>query len=367
MKVSKLFGCVLGLHVCIIAVLIVQPGCRTAQPPTQTYTQDSTTLPDIDDVADSTDGFRPTTVLSEGDGLDAAFNAGFDGGNEFSEFDNVTPIEPFGVEQTVDISGPSFKTYTVKRGDSLWSISKSYNVSLGELYAANGLNKDSVLRVGQQIQIPVDGSTATVSSVTPDAYQPTGYNQSSTTYTVRRGDTLSKIAKQYDTTVKAIKAANSKNSDVIQIGETLIIPVGGAAVAPPSVSSATTASSSSSRMHTVKAGEYPAKIAREYGMTTGELLAMNSITDPRSLQVGQQLKVSASGSAANVDSRTETIVAPAAVPTATVSTSPPPPLAEPVQITVVEADPLVEGEFTEVESDDIFDNAVEIPVIRLEE
>ena len=61
----------------------------------------------------------------------------------------------------------------------------------------------------------------------------------------------------------------------------------------------------------MKSGEYPATIARKYGMTTGELLALNGITDPRKLQVGQVLKVSGSGSAANVDSRTETVVAPA--------------------------------------------------------
>jgi LysM repeat protein len=399
MKVSKIFGCVLGLHLSIIAILIVQPGCQTGQPPTQTYTQNRTSpsslpsssqnraMPATVPGASRTSGdLIPATRAGERQGLDSAFNAGFDDGSDFgAEIDEVEPLEPLGDEsdpdmQTVNIAGPSLETYTVKRGDNLWSIAKRYKVSLNELYAANGLNKNSVLRVGQQIQIPVEGSSARVNTVTPDAYQPSNFNEASTTYTVRRGDTLSKIANQYDTTVRALKAANGKGSDMIRVGEELIIPVGGANTSAPAASSVSASTSvsapnisaSGSRTHTVKAGEYPAQIARMYGMTTGELLAMNSITDPRKLRVGQQLRVSGSGRAANVDSRTETVVAPApARPAPARSAATPAPQSAPstgpVEIRVVEADPLVEEEMTEIETDDIFDNAVEIPVIRLEE
>lgn len=394
MKVSKIFSCVLGLHVCIIAVLIVQPGCQSSQPPTQTspsantYRQDSTLSrplsSSVEGARRTSDGLIPATRVGPSDGLDSAFNAGISSGGEFSEFDSVAPLEPLPAGQTVSIAGPSYETYTVKKGDNLWSIAKRYDVSLNELYAANGLNKNSVLRIGQQIQIPVEGSVATVNMVSPDTYQPTGYNQSTTSYTVQRGDTLSRIANQFDTSVGAIKAANGKRSDLIRVGETLVIPVEGstsapvvapvvapvAAIGPPTP----TVSVSANRTHTVKAGEYPATIARQYGMTTNELLAINGITDPRKLQVGQVLKVSGSGSAENVDSRTETVVAPApAAPAPAVSPAAPAPAAPPmagggpIEITVVEADPLIEGEMTEIESDDLFDNAVEIPVIRLEE
>ena len=128
---------------------------------------------------------------------------------------------------------------------------------------------------------------------------------------------------------------------------------------------------SGSRTHTVKPGEYPATIARQYGMPTGELLALNGITDPRKLQVGQVLKINGSGSAANVDSRTETVVSPAPAPASPAPASPAPRVpvtsSGPVEIRVIEADPLVEGEATEIQTDEMFDGAVEIPVIRLEE
>jgi lipoprotein NlpD len=135
---------------------------------------------------------------------------------------------------------------------------------------------------------------------------------------------------------------------------------------------APSAASSGTRTHTVQSGEFPATIARNYGMTTGELLALNGITDPRKLQVGQVLKVSGSGSAANVASRTETVVSPAPATSFTRSTpavSTPRPAAStgPVEIRVIEADPLVEGEAIDIQTDEMFEGAVEIPVIRLED
>jgi len=405
MKVSKVFGCVLGLHFGVIAVLLVQPGCRTQQPPTQTqtYTQERTMKTSVQGAARTSGGLIEATRVGSGEGsgqgLNSAFNAGFDdgryapdsAGNEFNEFDNIAPIAPIASGgQTVQVSGSSFEAYTVKKGDNLWSIAKRYNVSLNELYAANGLNKNSVLRIGQQIQIPVEGGTATVNAVSADTYQPSSYNQGSTEYTVKTGDSLSRIAKQFDSSVRAIKAANGMTSDLIRVGEKIIIPVSGntggtssatPATPAPTITRAatsytapsvtyTSSATSGSRTHTVKSGEYPATIARKYGMTTGELLALNGITDPRKLQVGQVLKVSGSGSASNVDSRSETVVAPASATSTTlipaVSTSRTAPTSGPIEIKVIEADPLVEGEATDIQADEMFEGAVEIPVIRLE-
>lgn len=386
MKISKIFGCVLGLHACIIAVLIVQPGCQTAQPPTQTYTQDrAVTTPSYE--------FDRGAVSVGGDGsLDSAFNAGFEDEafaprNDVSSSETLEPIpslEPINEVSQVAIAGDSFETYTVKKGDSLWKISREHSVSLNDLYEANGLNKNSVLSVGQQIQIPVEGSSASIQSVTPDVYQPTGYNQNSATYTVEKGDNLTKIAKRFDSSVRAIRAANNKNSDVIRVGEVLVIPVGDeftpSTTYSPTTTPAPAPAVTNTDVHVVKAGEYPGVIAKKYGMTTKELLSINSISDPRRIQIGQRLKVSSTGSANNIATRTETVVS--ASPSVAVEPAPEPQVVE--EVTVIEADPLLEGEFQTVEIivadepvqavDTVeeveigpFENAVEIPVIRLEE
>ena len=386
MKVSKIFGCVIGLHLGVIAMLLVQPGCRTKQPPTRTYSQERTS-----------GGLIEVIGQGSGSGLDSAFNAGFDDGsaepddNDFSEFDAITPVAPLSDGgQTVPVAGPSFETYTVKKGDNLWTIARRSNVPLNELYAANGLDTTSILSIGQQLQIPVEGSTATVTAPSPDTYQPTSFNQGSTEYMVKRGDSLSKIANQFDTSVRAIKAANGLSSDLIRVGDKLVVPVSSSstgtsssmsAAPSDSISSSSTApsfSASGARTHTVKSGEYPGKIASQYDMTTDELLALNGITDPRKLQVGKVLKVSGSDSAANVDSpvpvvtTTEmqidspliTSVPEAAPSTTTTSTSTT--TTGPIQIKVIESDPLVEGEATEIEPDETFEASGLIPVIRLD-
>jgi len=367
MKISKVFGFVLCLHLGVIAVLIVQPGCGTTQPPTQMYQQNRTTGLVEQQLPES---LIPAT--SGDDLLDPVFNAGIDASEdsryapnrpdaEFAEFEEVTPqLEPI-VAETVDVAGPSFQAYTVKKGDSLWAISKRYNVSLNELYAANDLNKNSVLKIGQQIQIPVEGGTATVTTVAADAYQPSDYNMATETYTVKGGDNLSKIAVKYNTSVRALKAANNKTSDLIRVGEKLMIPVAGTSsgsstvTAPAPVAAVEASAISADGTHIVKAGEYPATIARQYGMTASELLAINGITDPRKMQIGQKLKVSSTDSAPNIVTKPATV---AAEEPAVVASSD-----GPIEIRVVDADPLVEEDIVDINTDALFENAVEIPVI----
>ncbi|MGJ8640933.1 MAG: LysM peptidoglycan-binding domain-containing protein [Opitutaceae bacterium] len=405
MKVSKIFGFVLCLHAGVGAVLIVMPGCRTAQPPTQTYKQDgrstaissssavkktapSTFRNGVKGASRSDSSLIEATRIDQGSTLDAAFNAGIEGdtfsnNQDFGEFDDIPAVEPIAPMVSdgpvVDIAGSGFKTYTVVKGDSLWAIAKRHSVSLNEVYAANGLSKNSVLKIGQQIQIPSEGGTAVVSTVTADTYQPSSHTSGSKSYTVKGGDNLSKIASQHGTTVRAIKAANGKTSDMIRIGEKLIIPVDGGTgfstssttVAPVSTTSVTTVApvaSGGSGTHTVRSGEYPASIASKYGMTSGELLALNGITDPRKLQIGQVLKVDGSGSAANMDTKTETVTSTTTLIPATFGTTSAPVASEgPVAIRVIEADPLVEDEAAIIDVDSEFEGVIEIPVIRLEE
>ena len=395
MKISKIFGFVLGIHLVLIAALVVQPGCRM-QPPSYNYLQSDYDQP-IASQSANTDAY-----ISNGQTdplLDPAFNSGLGVGEyepftptrpeeEFIEFEEITPKltpvlpEPAGPE--IAVMGPSFETHTVQKGDNLWAISRRYNCSLNDLYAANGLNKSSVLKVGQQIQIPVEGGTGTPSMVTADTYQPSGFNVTTRTHVVKAGDTLSRIALKYDTTLSVIKAANNKTSDLIRVGEKLLIPVNGATgtnstaptVSQPYVSSASSASAAdkASGIHIVKAGEYPAVIARKYDMTTADLLAINSINDPRKIQVGQRLKVSSSAGVSKTQPEAKVVPAlptiePVKVekPKATVSVKE---TNAPVEIRVLEADPLIESEEPEMDPADteaIFEDAVEIPVIRIEE
>jgi LysM repeat protein len=125
----------------------------------------------------------------------------------------------------IEVTGEAFDNYAVQAGDSMWAISKKFSLSLNDLLSANGMGETDVLAVGRVLRIPVQSTVAKVKTVTPDVYQPTGFNAATKNYEVVAGDSLSRIAQRFDTSVKAIKAANNKTSDMIRVGEKLLIPV----------------------------------------------------------------------------------------------------------------------------------------------
>src|SRR5690606_31509676 len=104
-------------------------------------------------------------------------------------------------------------TYTVKAGDTLYSIAKKYNVTVAALAKANNITNYNLIRVGQVLVIP---------GTTPPAPPPA----TTVKYTVKAGDTLYSIASKYNTTVAAIASANKiTNINLISVGQVLIIPV----------------------------------------------------------------------------------------------------------------------------------------------
>ncbi|MEY8847775.1 LysM peptidoglycan-binding domain-containing protein [Psychroserpens sp. XS_ASV72] len=93
--------------------------------------------------------------------------------------------------------------HIVKKGETLYSLSKRYNISVGKLLIANNLDT-TIIKVGQKLQIGTES--------TPD---------SNTIWTVSKGDTLFSIAKENNTTVNDIKDLNGLTSNVIKIGQKL--------------------------------------------------------------------------------------------------------------------------------------------------
>ncbi|WP_163970297.1 C40 family peptidase [Oceanobacillus halotolerans] len=117
--------------------------------------------------------------------------------------------------QNKEIPTTSNSQYTVKSGDSLWGISSKHNVSVDALRSTNNLDSDR-LQIGQTLVIPKGESGVTSPAVTPA--------QNTTSYTVTSGDTLSRIAKKYNTTVQQIKSTNNLTGDTIRLGQVLTVP-----------------------------------------------------------------------------------------------------------------------------------------------
>jgi LysM repeat protein len=113
-------------------------------------------------------------------------------------------------------------TYIVQRGDTLSSIALRHGVTIWELMQANGLASSQVIYAGQRLVIPGGGRAMPASAPAP---------ATSHTYVVRRGDSLSRIAQRFGTTVTALARLNGiANPSAIYAGQ--VLRVSGAAPAP---------------------------------------------------------------------------------------------------------------------------------------
>ncbi|MGQ5207998.1 peptidoglycan endopeptidase LytE [Bacillus subtilis] len=135
-------------------------------------------------------------------------------------------------------SSSSSSTYKVKSGDSLWKISKKYGMTINELKKLNGLKSD-LLRVGQVLKLK--GSTSSSSSSSSKVS-----SSSTSTYKVKSGDSLSKIASKYGTTVSKLKSLNGLKSDVIYVNQVLKVKGTSTSSSKPASSSSSSSSSKTS-------------------------------------------------------------------------------------------------------------------------
>ena len=174
------------------------------------------------------------------------------------------PIDTIDEEEDIVIEDNDFEemeeivTYTVKSGDTLYSIARSFGVSVDALKEANGL-VSNLLSVGQILEIPSSGDV----------------QETTVIYVVKKGDSLYSIARDYNTTVDTLKSLNNLTSNLLSIGQNIIVPV-------------TSGSGSSSLTYTVKSGDSLYSIARSYNTTVDELKKLNNLTS-NLLSIGQKL------------------------------------------------------------------------------
>jgi LysM repeat protein len=178
------------------------------------------------------------------------------------------------------------QTYKVERGDSLSAIARRFGVSVAEIKTANNLSTDTI-KVGQELLIPGAGVAAASFVVEGETSE----------YVVATGDSLSVIARRFGVSVAAIKAANNLSGDTIRIGQKLVIPAAGQVVpsAAPAPAPKAPAPAISGQTYTVQEGETLGGIANRAGVKVQDLMAVNNITDPRKLRVGQVLQIPVGG------------------------------------------------------------------------
>jgi LysM repeat protein len=193
------FFCVLAIHIIPITLALLMQGCRrqdaSAPEPvveTNTWTE-PTNYPDTNLVATN-----PTTY--------------------------TPPAEPVSVPSYQ----PGSQEYIVAKGDVFETIAKKFpGVTSKQIQEANPTVQPTKMRIGQKLIIPAPAPAAQPAGTAVDATA-----SGEQIYVVKSGDTLSKIATDHGTTVKALRAANNLTSDRIVVGKKLKIPAGTSAPAP---------------------------------------------------------------------------------------------------------------------------------------
>ena len=184
-------------------------------------------------------------------------------------------------------------TYTVKAGDSLYRIAKNHNMSLQELKSLNNLSSDlifagQVLKVSGQVTTN-QPSTNTNTSQNSNQAQTSGNG----TYTVKAGDSLYRIAVNYNMSLQELKNLNNLSSNLIIPGQVLKVS-GQATSNQPSTNTSQNSNqtqASGNGTYTVKAGDSLYRIAVNHNMSLQELKNLNNLSS-NLIMPGQVLKVS---------------------------------------------------------------------------
>ncbi len=164
--------------------------------------------------------------------------------------------------------GDRFKLYQVKKGETLWSISQKFDISYLDLIDFNGLTNPDKIRPGMSIKIPhsSDKNGTTAASQIPE------------TYTVKNGESLWSIAKKFNLSYQDIIAYNNlKDPDSIKVGMKLNLV-------------------QKIQSYIVKSGENLWSIAGKFGISYQDLIKLNNIKNPDTIRAGMKLKIATSPS-----------------------------------------------------------------------
>ena len=241
MKIMKVLGVVVGIHVFALILIFANPGCSsTAKPspaPVDTIVR-AEPAPTVSvtgvspgvSVPMTDSGASPVSAAPLAFNPDApALAAG--GGVRF------TPTRPGTAAASTLVAEPvagvtPATTYTVKSGDSLWSIAKKNHLTVGDLATANNLKTSVPLHEGQKLLIPskpagpaaraVASATATMTAADVPAPKASA---DAVKHVVKSGETLSSIAKKYGVKSSDIGTANNiTDPQKIRAGMELVIP-----------------------------------------------------------------------------------------------------------------------------------------------
>lgn len=191
--------------------------------------------------------------------------------NKLKELNNlntntILPGQILIIKETVTPPQPT--TYKVQKGDTLYSISQKFNTTVDEIKRLNNITSNNIY-INQELYIPT--STSTPSNPLPIPPIDDDENEEYSEYIVQKGDSLWKISRDYNITVKELIALNNLTTTALQIGDKLIVPI-----------------NKTEKIYTVQRGDTLWSIAKENNVTVNELKEKNNLTT-NLLSIGQTI------------------------------------------------------------------------------
>ena len=224
-----------------------------------------------------------TYTVKKGDtlyGISKQFNTSAQKIRELNNLknDNIVPSQVLIISENNGTNPNECVIYTVKKGDSLYEIAKKYNTSVDAIKRYNNLTTNN-LSIGQKIRIPCNIED------NDDTVMPKYIS-----YTVKAGDNLYNIAKKYNTTVDKIKRDNNLQSNNLTIGKILLIEDTSDQSTIEECFGEEYEAPSSNITYTVQKGDNLYSIANKYNTTVNEIKSLNNLTS-NNLSIGQQLRI----------------------------------------------------------------------------
>lgn len=198
------------------------------------------------------------------------------------------------------------KEHKVVKGETLYSISRKYDVTVDKLKKAN--NGNSAVNVGQIILIPIKGN---------ETAKPTSATKS-TSHVVKAGETLYSISRDHDISVSDIKKWNNLTSNELNVGQEITLKEGAKTTESTSTHAAPT--SSNAKTHAVKAGETLYSISHDLNIEISDLKKWNNLTS-NELNVGQELKLTSNHTSTVTETKPKETVKPVEVKETPITTT----------------------------------------------
>jgi membrane-bound lytic murein transglycosylase D len=164
----------------------------------------------------------------------------------------------------------------VRRGETVSQIASRYGTSISAIGRLNNLGGRYLIRSGQRLKVPGRGAPQAASVRS----RPLSKEEDKFIYEVRRGDSLYVIANSFNTSVNTLKNLNKLSSNLLKVGQKLVIREGAPAGA---------------EFHVVKSGDTPYEIAQKYRMRLQEFLAINGLTARSKIYPGQKVWINPIG------------------------------------------------------------------------